>query len=148
MPLRPLPLFPVLDLPSTFGPIRRAACHVHHIFNSNDSIVGAAVFSCTILSILLSVVVSCVQSFPAFRRGNDRASMWFTLETACVVAFTADYVVRLVTAPAVPWSDEEGGEDSPPESPPRSASGRLRYLWRAILRKLLHFVLSPLNVCE
>lgn len=145
----PLLLLPIVHLPASFSHPRRVACYTHRILNTTDSLAGVAAYACTVASIVLSIIVSCVQSFPAYRREDNRADAWASVEASCIATFTLDYVLRLVTAPAVPWSDEIDAASTlraPRCLPPETSY--LRWLWRAVLRKLLRFVVSPLNICD
>lgn len=127
---------------------------MHHVFNRSDSVVGVLLYVCTVSSILLSVAVSVVQSFPSYRQLGPGGNIWFQVEAGCIAAFALDYVARLVSCMALPWTDEavssigvqQGNRDTP--SSAGGALGSMQWLWRAVLRKLARFVVSPLNVCD
>lgn len=152
------PWLPPLVLPPSFGPFRRGLCITHYVLNRSDSIVGAAIYACRLTSILFSVGVSIFQSFPGYRQlGPDRSeNVLFLLEAGCIGAFAMDYIARLLTCPAVPWTDEDA-EVRPLSAPiTRTVMSRVglvaetsfQCLWRVVLRKLLHFLANPLNVID
>ena len=51
--------------------------------------------------ITLSIVTFCVETLPQFRKNEDekRKQPWFTLETACIIWFTFEYLMRLISSP-------------------------------------------------
>lgn len=57
-----------------------------------------AVAGVIIALILLSCVTFVVESLPAYHRQHD--DVFYIIEVVCVVAFTVEYVVRLIAAPA------------------------------------------------
>lgn len=76
---------------------------IWQLFEFPDTSLGAriiAIFS--VLVITLSIVTFCVETLPQFRKeenGEKRKQPWFTLETACIIWFTFEYLMRLISSP-------------------------------------------------
>lgn len=75
---------------------------IWQLFEFPDTSLGAriiAIFS--VMVITLSIVTFCVETLPQFRKNEDekRKQPWFTLETACIIWFTFEYLMRLISSP-------------------------------------------------
>lgn len=74
---------------------------IWQLFEFPDTSLGAriiAIFS--VMVITLSIVTFCVETLPQFRNnGEKRKQPWFTLETACIIWFTFEYLMRLISSP-------------------------------------------------
>lgn len=77
---------------------------IWELFEFPDTSLGArvvAIFSVVVIT--LSIVTFCVETLPQFRPkeedGTKRRQPWFTLETACIIWFTFEYLMRLISSP-------------------------------------------------
>ena len=76
---------------------------IWQLFEFPDTSLGAriiAIFSVAVIT--LSIVTFCVETLPQFRNNDDgekRKQPWFTLETACIIWFTFEYLMRLISSP-------------------------------------------------
>uniref|UniRef100_A0A7S2S5R2 Ion transport domain-containing protein n=1 Tax=Mucochytrium quahogii TaxID=96639 RepID=A0A7S2S5R2_9STRA len=62
---------------------------------------GAQIFSLALMMVItFSVVVFCLESLPMFYLdAEDDNSIWAWIETICVIIFTVEYVLRLISCP-------------------------------------------------
>lgn len=76
---------------------------IWQLFEFPDTSLGAriiAIFSVVVIT--LSIVTFCVETLPQFRKEDDgekRKQPWFSLETACIIWFTFEYLMRLISSP-------------------------------------------------
>ncbi|XP_068673269.1 potassium voltage-gated channel subfamily A member 2-like isoform X1 [Montipora foliosa] len=76
---------------------------IWQLFEFPDTSLAAriiAIFSVVVIT--LSIVTFCVETLPQFRKDGDgekRKQPWFTLETACIIWFTFEYLMRLISSP-------------------------------------------------
>lgn len=76
---------------------------IWQLFEFPDTSLGAriiAIFSVVVIT--LSIVTFCVETLPQFRNedeGEKRKQPWFSLETACIIWFTFEYLMRLLSSP-------------------------------------------------
>lgn len=122
--------------------------------------IGKVVAIIVMITILVSILSFCAASMPEYRaraalgeQGAPEAA-FDAIESVCVIIFTIEYLARLLTVTAVPTAAEEAclvkhGSYSPP-----SHTGTTTCMSAAIAkakrvtRKLLSFILSPLNVVD
>ena len=76
---------------------------VWELFEFPDTSLAArivAIFSVAVIT--LSIVTFCVETLPQFRKEDQEKKSkqpWFSLETACIIWFTFEYFVRLISSP-------------------------------------------------
>lgn len=147
------PCVPTLKLPPEFSPLRQAACLTFHLMNTPDSITGYVVFALMGATIAVSILSFVAETMPYYRRPDPDArateslATFRTIDIVCLAIFTVDYLGRLFTCVAIPWTDEYapgGGMQSSAAEPTHWT----RRLWRTVGRKVIAFVLSPLNVVD
>lgn len=88
-------------------PARKWQRQIWQLFEFPDTSMAArfvAIFS--VFVITLSIVTFCVETLPQFQKGEnspkdaDRFNEpWFPLETGCIIWFTFEYVMRLISSP-------------------------------------------------
>jgi hypothetical protein len=134
--------WPSLRLPQTFGWLQRSACYINHVFNSPDSRMGKIIFIFLGLTIMVSVISFCAATMPVYRGEDSTPPLgFFVVDAICLIIFSVDFILRLLTCMAVPWSDESGAAECRPLT-------CCSLLWFRLFRKLFHFLLSPLNIID
>eukprot|EP00794_Sanderia_malayensis_P018111 gene18111-19920_t len=73
---------------------------VWELFECPDSSRAARVLAIwSVLVIMVSITVFCLETLPEFKKKSDKQQPWFTFEIVCISWFTIEYVMRLVTSP-------------------------------------------------
>jgi hypothetical protein len=129
---------PRLSLPPSYSLLRRYACYTFHVFNTPDSRVGKIVFAFIGSAIFVSVLSFCLATLPEYRNPDvSQPVAFFYIDLVCLIVFTVDYGLRLVTCVAVPWSDEGA-----------QPSSWVTHLWLRVFRKFVRFIISPFNIID
>ena len=86
-------------------PVNLIQRKIWELFEHPDTSLAARLLNIwSVLVIVVSISVFCLETLPRFKKSNQRASLdhqqpWFSFEIICITWFTIEYVVRFIASP-------------------------------------------------